>query len=88
MDARRSTTIDVLDHLLHLVWQVCAVVGLFAVAGLVGGVRDWDGLAVPVTLGLVFGVLTSPAVVRRVRPGLRRRFPWAFDGDAVRARGE
>ena len=75
--------LDVLDHLLHLVWQVCAMVGLFILLGLASG-PDVTRLAPPLLLGLAFGVLTSPVIVRRVRPMLRRRFPWAFD-DVTRA---
>ena len=84
MNGRRHA-LDVLDHVLHLLWQIFAMVGLFTVVGFAGESSELSRFRWPMLLGLLFGILTSPFVVRRIRPRLQRRFPWAFDDGTVRS---
>lgn len=66
-----------LGQLLHVIWEMCAVVGVLYVLGL-ADVRNPGQAAWVFPLGLTFGVLTSSLVVRPLRPKLERMFPGAF----------
>ncbi len=68
----------VLDHVIHVLWQMCAVVGIVTIPWVPGGADEVNRLALPLAIGLAFGLLTMPVVLRSLRPALERRFPWAF----------
>lgn len=76
MSGRRVVS-GLLAQLMHVIWEMCAVVGVLAVLGL-ADVRNPAHAAWILPLGLTFGILTSPLVVKPLRPRLERRFPGAF----------
>jgi hypothetical protein len=80
----RSRGLDVLDHVVHVVWTVFAYVGMFTVVRVSGDGTAFGPLGWPIGLGLVMGLLTAPFVLRRVRPQLHRRFPDWFENPAGR----
>ena len=66
--------LQVFDNFFHIAWWTFAMLGAFAVPEARYG--ELRGL---IAVGLFLGALTSPVVVRRLRPALQRRWPWAFD---------
>ncbi|MFI5207675.1 MAG: hypothetical protein ACHQX4_06620 [Gemmatimonadales bacterium] len=81
---RRGRGLDVLDHLVHVAWTVFAVVGMFTLVRVPGNRSALSQLGWPIGLGLLAGVLTSPSVLRWIRPRLHQRHPNLFEDPTVR----
>ncbi len=75
----RGLGFTIFDNAFHVLWQTCAMVGVFSIPWIPNALSELRPILVPLVVGMLAGIITMPVVLRRLRPALARRAPWAFE---------